>query len=49
MIVFAENPEVIQRAKVLSDAMAQEDGVLCAMKQIEKLAMNNRRDLRNPW
>ncbi|PXW82556.1 hypothetical protein C8R34_13150 [Nitrosomonas sp. Nm84] len=47
MIAFAENPEVIQCAKMLNAAMAQEDGVLCAVEQIEKL-MDNRRDLRNP-
>ena len=37
MIAFAENPEVIQRAKALGAAMAQEDGVSYAVEQIERL------------
>ncbi|WP_297325200.1 glycosyltransferase [Nitrosomonas sp.] len=47
MIAFAENLEVMQRAKALGAAMAQEDGVSCAVEQIERL-MSNHRDLRNP-
>jgi UDP:flavonoid glycosyltransferase YjiC (YdhE family) len=43
MIGFAENPGVIQRAKALGEAMAQENGVSYAVKQIEKL-MSTRRD-----
>lgn len=46
MIAFAGNPEVVQRAKALGAAMAQEDGVSFAVEQIEKL-MSNRRDLRS--
>ena len=46
MITFAENPEVVQRAKALGAAMAQEDGVSFAVEQIERL-MSCRRDLRN--
>jgi UDP:flavonoid glycosyltransferase YjiC (YdhE family) len=37
MIAFAENPEVVLRAKALGEAMTQEEGVLCAVKHIEKL------------
>ena len=39
MIAFAEDPEVVQRAKVLGEAMANEDGVSCAVEHIERLTL----------
>jgi UDP:flavonoid glycosyltransferase YjiC (YdhE family) len=44
MIVFAENPQVILRAKALGEAMVQENGVSCAVELIEKL-MKKQHDL----
>jgi UDP:flavonoid glycosyltransferase YjiC (YdhE family) len=44
MIVFAENPQVILRAKALGEAMAQENGVSFAVEQIERL-MKKQHDL----
>lgn len=35
LIAFAEDPDVIQRAKALGNAMAMEDGVSCAVEYVE--------------
>ncbi|HYR05547.1 MAG TPA: glycosyltransferase [Gallionella sp.] len=40
MISFAERPAVCERARLLGEAMSQEDGVACAVAHIERLMLS---------